>query len=40
MSYVEEAKKAFFDERWNDGIVFDLYGLTAEERARVQGAGK
>ncbi len=21
MSYVEEAKKAFFDERWNDGFV-------------------
>lgn len=23
-----------------DDIVFDLYGLTAEERALVQGAGK
>ena len=21
MSYVEEAKKAFFDERWNDGFI-------------------
>lgn len=23
-----------------DDIVFDLYGLTAEERTQVQGAGK